>query len=250
MNKIFEEIHTNLFRESPGGDEYTKQAFEMLPPLAKPNILDIGCGPGSSTLELGRLTDGEITAIDIHQPYLDRLKQEAIALGFSHKITCLNQSMSSANFPQSSFDIIWAEGSIYIMGFEAGLNYWKSYLKPGGYMIVSELVWLQENPPSEVYDFWQNNYPAMKNITQLSKIISNCGYEIINQFTLPDKGWLNYYEPLENRINYLYGIYQNNGEALKILAMEKQEIEIYNKYKNWYGYQFFVMENLAISNVT
>lgn len=157
MNEIFGEIHRDLLRESLGGDEY----------------------PGSSTWELGRLTDGEITAIDIHQPYLDSLKQKAIAEGFGERITCLNQSMSSLNFPPSSFDIIWAEGSMYIMGFDAGLKQFKSYLKSGGYMMVSELVWLRENPPSEVYNFGEADYPAMKNLWELSETISNCGSEFL-----------------------------------------------------------------------
>ena len=30
---IFFEIHTDLMRESPGRDRYTRQAFVMLPPL-------------------------------------------------------------------------------------------------------------------------------------------------------------------------------------------------------------------------
>ncbi|EDZ94167.1 MAG: class I SAM-dependent methyltransferase [Limnospira sp. PMC 1291.21] len=243
MNEIFWEIHRDLLRESPGGDEYTRQGFRMLPSLSQRKILDIGCGPGSSTLELARLTDGEITAIDIHQPYLESLKQKAIAEGFGERITCLNQSMSSLNFPPSSFDIIWAEGSIYIMGFETGLKQLKSYLKSGGYMMVSELVWLRDNPPSEVYDFWQADYPAMKNLWELSEIIANCGYEIINQFTLPERGWLNYYNPLEERINHLYRIYQDNQEGLKILDMEKREVEIYREYHEWYGYEFFILHN-------
>jgi len=32
--------------------KYTKNAFEMLPQIDKPRILDIGCGSGVPTLEL------------------------------------------------------------------------------------------------------------------------------------------------------------------------------------------------------
>ena len=45
----------------------------MLPIIDKPRILDIGCGYGVPTLELARLSDGEITAIDTDQFLLDRL---------------------------------------------------------------------------------------------------------------------------------------------------------------------------------
>ena len=79
--EVFFEIHKNLPKESPGGDEYTRQALQMLPALCQPNILDIGCGSGAQTLELARLTDGHITAIDTHQPFLARLQTQVTALG-------------------------------------------------------------------------------------------------------------------------------------------------------------------------
>ncbi len=36
------------------------------------------------------------------------------------------------------------------MGFEKGLTAMKKFLKPGGYMAVSELSWLKDNPPAEI----------------------------------------------------------------------------------------------------
>ncbi|MBU7032610.1 MAG: class I SAM-dependent methyltransferase, partial [Theionarchaea archaeon] len=43
----------------------------MLPALDNPHILDIGCGTGEPTLELARLSEGIITAVDINQRALD-----------------------------------------------------------------------------------------------------------------------------------------------------------------------------------
>jgi cyclopropane fatty-acyl-phospholipid synthase-like methyltransferase len=43
--------------------------------LTRPRILDVGCGPGGPTLELARLSDGEIIGLDIHQPSLDKLSR-------------------------------------------------------------------------------------------------------------------------------------------------------------------------------
>ena len=40
------------------------------------------------------------------------------------------------------------------MGFEAGLRAWEPLLKPGGYIAVTELTWLQPDPPrSEEHTF-------------------------------------------------------------------------------------------------
>ena len=60
MNDIFFEIHQSLPSEGPERNRYTRKAFRLLPKLAKPRILDIGCGTGIPALELARLREGEI----------------------------------------------------------------------------------------------------------------------------------------------------------------------------------------------
>ncbi len=238
---IFLEIHKDIPKESPGGDEYTRQAFQMLPRLSQPTILDIGCGPGAQTLELARLTDGNIVAIDTHQPYLESL-QSAAASGFLNRITCLNRSMFDLSFPDATFDLLWAEGSIYIIGFEQGLKQWRPLIKSGGYFGVSELVWLQDKAPKIIQDYWQENYPGIRTLEQVLNLIPGCGYDLVGHFTLPEQAWWNYYLPLAARINRLCALYGNDSEALTILENEQREIEMYREYHDCYGYEFFVLQ--------
>jgi SAM-dependent methyltransferase len=146
-------------------------------------------------------------------------------------------------FPAGSFDIIWGEGSIYIMGFERGLKEWRQLLKPNGFMVVHEVCWLQPDPPQEIYKYWKELYPAIKTIPDYLELIPGCGYKLIGHFTLPeDAWWIEYYGPLEERIQMLREKYADNLQALRELDGEQKEIDMYKKYYEWYGSVFFVMQ--------
>ena len=240
---IFFEIHHDLPREGPGRDKYTEQAFEMLPPVTSPRILDVGCGPGGPTMALARLTEGEVVGIDTHQPYLDRLSEKIEQAGLTHRVRAINCSMFEIDFPGESFDIIWAEGSIYIMGFERGLKEWQRLLKPKGFLVVHEMTWLRPNPPQEIHDYWKTLYPGIGTVHEKIDHIEGCGYDLLGHFTLPDDAWwYEYYGPLEKRIKRLRKKYVDDPTAMAQLEEEQKEIEMYRKYHEWYGSVFFIMQ--------
>ena len=92
----------------------------MLPKLYKPHILDIGCGSGIPTIELAKLSNGGVIGLDVSQPLLDRLTRKIKEAGLSNRVKTLKCSMFDMPFPDESFDIIWSEGSIFIVGFKEG----------------------------------------------------------------------------------------------------------------------------------
>jgi SAM-dependent methyltransferase len=243
MLEVFFEIHKDIPREGPGEFGSTKKAFSMLSDLPKePNILDIGCGPGRQTLDLIRLTAGKIIAVDTHQPFLDGLSEEVAHQGLSDRITVLNRDMFDLGFDEMSFDLIWSEGSIYIIGFEKGLRTWLPLLKKDGYLAATELTWLKPDAPEETRDFWEEAYPAMQGVEDNLKVIRQTGYRPIGHFTIPESAWWNdYYNPIEKRLATLREKYRANIEAMGVLALEQKEIDLYRKYSNYFGYVFYLM---------
>lgn len=240
---IFFDIHKDLPREGSGRDEYTQKAFEMIPPIKHPRILDIGCGPGIPTIQLAKLTNSEVIGMDIHQPYLDRLEKAAKRENLHDRIKTVNQSMLSMDFPEEYFDIIWSEGSIFVIGFEKGLNIWKKFVKPQGYLAIHEMTWLKDYPPKEICEYWKKVYPAISTIENNLEIIKKCGYKLLGYFPLPDDAWWElYYSPLEKRLKKLKTKYKNNSKALEMIKEEEKEIDMYRKYNKWYGSVFYVMQ--------
>ncbi len=130
------QVDKDLIRE--GLVKYTRKAFQMLPRLDKPRILDVGCGSGIPTMELAKLSGGEIIGLDIDERLLDVLAGKIKKAGLSDRVKVMKRSIFTMDFPPASFDIIWAEGSISVVGFERGLREWRQFLKPNGFLAVHD----------------------------------------------------------------------------------------------------------------
>jgi ubiquinone/menaquinone biosynthesis C-methylase UbiE len=239
---ILTEIHQSLYPENPGRLEYTRKAFEMLPRLDAPRILDIGCGAGDPTLELARLSQGKVVGLDMDQSSLDQLSSRAEAAGLSDRIQVVKGSMFEMDFPDESFDLIWSEGSIHVVGFLRGLRQWRRLIRSEGFLVVHEMAWLRPKPPQEIVDHWRKVYPGIQTIAEHLAQIAPQGYELLGHFPVPEETWwLDYYHPLEERIRELQGKYAKDRGARAILDREQREVDLYKKYSEWYGSAFFVM---------
>jgi hypothetical protein len=149
--------------------------------------------------------------------------------------------MTRLPFVPASFDAIWSEGAAYIMGLERALTAWKEFLRPSGFIAVTELVWLQADPPAEAAEFFSEAYPAMADVEQILRIVQRCGFDVVGHFTLPDKAWwTDYYGPLESKLPYLFRKYGGDEEALAIVEAARREIEVRRLYPRSYGYEFFI----------
>ena len=239
---IFFDVQRGLPRQGPGSDASTLRALALCRDLRpQPAILDIGCGPGMQTLALARATGGTVTAVDTSHEYLAELTARAQAAGLVDRIKPLAVDMNALPVQPGSFDLAWSEGAAYIMGFENALASWRPYLKPQGSLAVSELVWLEPNPPAEAAAFFTEGYPAMADIAAAEAALSRSGYTAVSHFVLPDRDWWDhYYTPLEAKLPALYAQYQDDAEATAIVRSTEQEIEIRRRFPDAYGYAFFV----------
>jgi cyclopropane fatty-acyl-phospholipid synthase-like methyltransferase len=238
---IFYEVYGTLPRAGPGDDASTGKAYRMMTELPEnPRILDIGCGPGKQTMELARLSRGKIVALDNHQPFLDKVRQDAQAFGLAQHIETLNQDMNAMKFAPESFDVIWAEGALNLMGFENGLKAGRPLLKRGGYVGVTELVWLENHPSFEARE-WAREYPAMKDVRENLQHFKDNGYEMTGHFTLPVSSWFDeYYDPMQKRINELRNRYRGQTAAEQVIESAQAEIDGFKKCSGEVGYEFFV----------
>ena len=150
INQYFLEVFESVPRQGPGSNEETQKAYSFLNNLPiNPSILDIGCGKGKQTLELANISNGHIVALDMHKAFLTALQKSVSEKNLQDRITCLIGDMGEMPFLEEEFNVLWAEGAAFIIGFKQALINWKKFIKPGGYLAFSDCVWLKDNPPQE-----------------------------------------------------------------------------------------------------
>jgi len=245
--RLLIDLHKSNLRQGPGGETETKKALEMAGfdrshPL---KIADIGCGTGASTLILAKELNAKITAVDFLPEFLDELQTRAKDSGVAEMITALSCSMDALPFSDEEFDVIWSEGAIYNMGFETGVLAWSRFLKPGGKLIVSEITWLSATRPHEIQSHWEREYPEIDVASAKIGILERHGYIPEAYFFLPTYCWLeNYYHPLQNGFNDFLKRNDQSDQSKVIVEKEKQEIALYEKYRDYYSYGVYIAKKI------
>jgi ubiquinone/menaquinone biosynthesis C-methylase UbiE len=202
--------------------KYTRKAFRMLPKLNNPRILDVGCGYGIPTIELARLSQGEVTGIDIDQPALDKLSRKIKEMGLTDRVQAVNCSILDMDFPDESFDIVWSEGSIYAIGFERGLREWKHLIKQNGYMVIHD---------------------EQGNVNEKLKQISDSGYELLGYFMLNEDIWRNeYFTPLKELVAESRTKNINDPNILEALLQAQTELDMFERNPERNSSVYFVMK--------
>lgn len=237
------DLHREGTRQGPGGDDETRLAIELsgLKGRAGLRVADIGCGTGASTLVLAGELDAQITAVDFLPEFLAELGKAAGRAGVADRITTLSAPMEALPFEEAVYDAIWAEGAIYNMGFAAGAEAWRRYLKPDGILAVSELTWLTARRPAELQSHWDSEYPEVDTAAAKMAILERLGYSPLGYFPLPGRCWLdNYYRPLQQRFPAFLERHGGSEAARAIVAAEEAEISLYERYRDFVSYGYYV----------
>lgn len=245
MDQYFFEVFENIPRQGPGMNSSTRKAFNVIHHLLpeQPEILDIGCGKGVQTLELARLSEGSITALDNRPFFLSCLRNDAAAQGYSERIRCIEADMKEMNFGETKFDLIWAEGSVFIIGIREGLKQWKRFLKSGGIMVFSDLVWLTDSRPEDLNAYMEEECQYVLTIDEVLSEARKNDYTCIKHFTLPDEGWTEaYFRPQQEIINKMRVKYKDSEEARKTFDALEFEREMISRSLQYVGYEFFMLQ--------
>jgi SAM-dependent methyltransferase len=106
------------------------------------------------------------------------------------RVELCRASLLDLDFDEDEFDIVWAEGSVFVIGFQEALREWRRLIRPHGYLVIHD---------------------KMKDFMKKQDVISLSGYRLIDKFVLTPEVWRLKYYPLEMRISKLLKKYSYSG---------------------------------------
>lgn len=233
---------SNVERQGPGSPEATLKALCFIDGLTpQSRIADLGCGTGGQTLTLAQNAPGQVTGLDLSSAFIDIFNRNVRSLGLSDRVKGIVGAMDDLPFEHESLDLIWSEGAIYNIGFERGLTEWRAYLKADGHVAVTECSWLTAERPDEIRNFWMLHYPAIETIAKNVARMQRAGYVPVAAFVLPESCWTeHYFAPCRRMQETFLEKHAGSRAAEDLIAGQCLEMEMYRRYKNYYGYVFYI----------
>lgn len=81
-------------------------------------VLDAGCGPGASAVWLAGEAGAEVVGVDLSPGHVYRARRLAYREGVLDRVVFERQDFTATNFPDESFDVVWAVESVCHTGYK------------------------------------------------------------------------------------------------------------------------------------
>lgn len=202
--------------------KYTRRAFDTLPRMESPFILDLGCGTGVLSLEMARWTEGMIHAVDSDIECIRWLEHKVAETNLEKRIRISHASVLSIDLNGTLFDIILAEGILNIIGFDTGLKIFTKHIKPGGHFMIHD--------------------DALEMARKL-EIVDSLGLSVVDTFLMDESVWWDeYIACLQQKIPDYEKGNRDIPDSGDIFKKEKSEIAMYLKDPKIFNSRYYVLK--------
>jgi len=130
----------------PGGRHSTEELVQRAQFQPAQQVLDVGCGVGTTAIRIARQFDLHVTAVDIAPLMLERARQNVQAASLSNRVVVEHGDILALQFPDNSFDRVLAEAvTMFVDRPRAALELVR-VCRPGGLVLTTEFLW--RKPPT------------------------------------------------------------------------------------------------------
>jgi ubiquinone/menaquinone biosynthesis C-methylase UbiE len=131
----------------PGGRASTEALLLHAACQSGAQVLDVGCGVGTTAIALAQRFSAQVTAVDISPLMLERARSRVHAAGVADLVTVEQGDILALRFSEHGFDVVLAEAVTMFVDRLPAARELVRVCRPGGCVLATEFLW--RRPPSD-----------------------------------------------------------------------------------------------------
>jgi SAM-dependent methyltransferase len=201
-------LYRALGRRAPGGDALARRIGALCDVRRGDRVLDLGAGRGGTARLLAREFGCEVTCVEEDEAAVAALESAARESGLEVLLHARRADLAAADFPEASFDVVLAEGSLGAMGpsVEEAARALRVLLKTNGRLAASVTARVGRTLPAAVEAFFADElaepllWPG-----DLAAAFERAGYEPLTAECLPEADLEEHFHELERALPKVEG---------------------------------------------
>jgi SAM-dependent methyltransferase len=172
----------------PGGARATETLFRMAGLGAGHAVLDIGCGVGTTAIQLASRFGCRVTGVDLDSLMIEYARRNIHRAGLEDTITLRQGDIQALPFADAAFDVVTIEAvTMFTPHQQRSVQEAVRVCQPGGRIFDHEFVWVRQ-PPRDLRHVFDNLVcPGMSFETQREwrELYREAGQEQIRTVAVP-----------------------------------------------------------------
>ncbi len=145
----------------PGGRRSTEELVTRAGFQAGQQVLDVGCGVGTTATEIAYRFGVQVTALDISPLMLDRAQANIRSAGLGQQIEVKKGDILALDFADNNFDRVIAEAVTMFVDRPKAARELVRVCRPGGRVLTTEFLWRKPPTPEARQIFLGEVCPGM-----------------------------------------------------------------------------------------
>jgi cyclopropane fatty-acyl-phospholipid synthase-like methyltransferase len=181
---------------TPGAAETVEIIAEIVQPGERSLLLDVACGKGEAAATLAGRFACRIAAVELYDPFIHHTAAKAWFFNLRDLVTVVRADGRRLPARDGAFDAAYCIGAPSIVGLSDCLREMERVTKPGGDVIVSDIVWRikPEHLGDEKWKWLAKTRPIT--LEEYSGAIEAAGLRMVRTH-VHDRGvWNEYWRPM------------------------------------------------------